>query len=162
MSVGDPTEGGRLLRLLFLRLRPVPTQADRQVTRTVGWADTAGVCGAVFAALCCMGAPVIVSALAAIGLSWLRQDAILWPLMVVSLAIAIWGLALDRRVHGATGPLMIAVFSALGLVAGVIFVHGPPARVLINTSALALVLATAWNVWLRKARPAVAAVEPGR
>ncbi|HEX3236279.1 MAG TPA: hypothetical protein VHR41_18965 [Gemmatimonadales bacterium] len=97
------------------------------MTKTVRWTDTVGVCGAVFAALCCMGVPVIVSVLAAVGLGWLRQDAILWPLMVVSLAIA-----------------------------GVIFVHGPPARVLIDTTAVALVLATAWNVWLRKPRPAVA------
>lgn len=40
----------------------------------MSWADSTGVLGAVFAALCCMGAPIIVGMLGAIGLGWLRQD----------------------------------------------------------------------------------------
>jgi len=109
-----PAEGGRLLRVLFIRIRAVsadsgeqqrrllppsapgqskpgpatafppeacmsdstrpalPTSPAPAERRAATWADSAGVLGAVFAALCCMGAPVIVSVLAAIGLSWLR------------------------------------------------------------------------------------------
>jgi mercuric ion transport protein len=50
--------------------------------------DGGGVLGAVFAALCCAGTPLIVSGLATVGLSALRLDAIPWPLMLVSLGVA--------------------------------------------------------------------------
>jgi mercuric ion transport protein len=121
----------------------------------VGWADSAGVLGAVFAALCCMGAPIIVGVLGAIGLSWLRQDAILWPLMFLSLAVALWGLARDRGRHGHGGPVVLAAAGAVALVAGVVFVHGLPARLLIYGGAIALVAATLWNIGVRR-RPAPA------
>jgi mercuric ion transport protein len=115
----------------------------------MGWADSTGALGAVFAALCCMGAPIIVGVLGAVGLSWLRQDAILWPLMFLSLGVALWGLARDRRRHGASGPFAAAVGGAVALVAGVVFVHGLPARLLIYGGALALLLATGWNIVAR-------------
>jgi mercuric ion transport protein len=116
---------------------------------TLRWADSAGALGAVFAALCCMGASVIVGVLAAVGLSWLRQDAILWPLMFASLAVAFWGLRADRKKHGLAGPLVLAIAGGVSLVAGVVFVHGFPARELIYGGSVALLLATAWNIVLR-------------
>jgi mercuric ion transport protein len=125
----------------------LPTSPAPAERRAATWADSAGVLGAVFAALCCMGAPLIVSVLAAIGLSWLRQDAILWPLMFLSLGIAFWGLWGDRRRrHGLLGPLALATVGALALVAGVVLVHGPPARLVIYAGALVLVAATLWNI----------------
>lgn len=129
-----------------LAARPSPPER-----RLPTWTDGAGVLGAVFAALCCMGAPVILSALAAVGLSWLRRDAILWPLMFLALAVALAGLRAERRRHGAVGPLSLAVTGAVALVAGVVFVHGPPARLLIYAGALALVAATLWNFRRRAA-----------
>jgi mercuric ion transport protein len=116
------------------------------VSRFVRWADSAGVLGAVFAALCCAGTPMIVGALAAVGLSSLRTDRILWPLMGLSLVVALWGLATDQRTHHRAGPLLIGCAGAVALVAGVVFVHGPPARLLINAGAVLLVAATLWNV----------------
>jgi mercuric ion transport protein len=127
---------------------PITASAPRRPA--VRWADGAGTLGAVFAALCCMGAPIIVGVLGAVGLGWLRQDAILWPLMFASLGVALWGLARDRRRHGAIGPLMLAVGGAVALVAGVVFVHGAAARVLIYGGALALVGATGWNIVARR------------
>lgn len=117
------------------------------------WIDVAGVLGAIFAALCCAGLPVILSVLAAVGLGWLRRDAILWPLMFLSLGIALWGLNAQRRMHGAVGPLLLAAAGAAALVAGVVFVHGVSARVLIDGGAIALVCATIWNIRARR-RPA--------
>lgn len=118
------------------------------------WVDSAGALGAVLAALCCMGTPVIVGALGAVGLSWLRQDAILWPLMFLSLGIALWGLTRDRDRHGASGPLVLGTLGAASLVAGVVFIHGPTARLFIYGGALALMLATGWNIMARRARGA--------
>ena len=68
--------------------------------RALRLVDGSGVLGAVFAALCCAGTPFIVSGLAALGLSALRSDAILWPLMLVSLGVALWGFWQGRRLHG--------------------------------------------------------------
>jgi mercuric ion transport protein len=114
------------------------------------WMDGAGTLGAVFAALCCMGVPAIVGVLGALGLTWLRQDALLWPLMFLSLAVALWGLARDRRQHDATGPLVLGAIGAVALVAGVVFVHGTPARLLIYGGAIALVVGSGWNVVVRR------------
>lgn len=118
--------------------------------RLTNWADAAGVLGAVTAALCCAGTPIIVAVLTAVGLGWFRQDAILWPLMFVSLAIALWGFSRDRRRHARLGPLATASVGAAALVAGVVFVHGPPAMSLIYSGACLLIGATLWNIWLRR------------
>ena len=131
-----------------------------QVGASFRWADTAGVIGAIFAALCCAGAPATVGALAAIGLSGLRDDRILWPLMVLFLLLALWGLTRDYRRHRLPGPLLLGWTGALALVAGVMFVHGSLARVLINTGAVALLTGTGWNVWTRARRQTALASDP--
>ena len=118
---------------------------------SVRFADSAGVFGAIVAALCCAGTPMILSGLAALGLSFLRKDAILLPMIGISLLVALWGFFSGRRMHGHSGPLAFAIAGAVALVAGVVFVHGMPARVLIGTGAFALVIATVWNVGLRQA-----------
>src|SRR5258705_13508655 len=77
--------------------------------RLAGWRDSVGVLGAAFAALCCLGLPSILGVLATLGLSWVRRDAILWPLMFLSIAVALWGFWSDRRRHGTSGPLLLAM-----------------------------------------------------
>jgi mercuric ion transport protein len=119
------------------------------MSRFIKFADVAGVLGAVFAALCCAGTPFIVAGLAALGLSFMRRDAILWPLMLASLLIALLGFWRGRQMHGRAGPFVVALVSAMVLVAGVIFVHGFPALEMIWTSVAAFIGATAWNVVLR-------------
>jgi len=113
-------------------------------------ADSGGVIGAILAALCCAGTPWIVTGLAALGLGTLRRDAILWPLMLASLAIAQWGFWQGARLHRRRGPLWLGGASAVAVAAGVIVVHGPPAMALIYAGAVGLVVATVWNVWARR------------
>ena len=120
------------------------------MSRTVRLADGAGVLGASFAALCCAGTPLIVSALAATGLSFLRRDALLLPLMFASLAIALWGFWRGRRLHGSVGPLLLAIAGAAALIGGVLLIHGFPARALIWAGAAALAAASLWNVIARR------------
>ncbi len=60
-------------------------------SRSLSIADGAGALGAIVAALCCAGTPIIVGALGALGLGFLRKDAILWPVMLGALLIALWG-----------------------------------------------------------------------
>lgn len=113
-------------------------------------ADSAGAASAIIAALCCAGTPLIVGALAAMGLTFLRSDAILWPLMLISLGVAIWGFWLGRAVHRKSGPLAVGVIGAASLACGVIVVHGPPAMTMIYGGAVVLVGATAWNMLARR------------
>lgn len=95
---------------------------------------------------------MILAGLAALGLSFLRTDAILLPIMGISLLIALWGFWSGRQMHGESGPFALAIAGTVALVAGVVFVHGMPARVLIGIGAFALVIATVWNVGLRGAQ----------
>jgi mercuric ion transport protein len=66
------------------------------------------VSGAIGAALCCAGNGVILATLSAVGLGFLRRDAILWPVMLVSLAIPLWGFWEARtgsRCGGGVAPI---------------------------------------------------------
>lgn len=115
------------------------------------FAGGAGVVAASCAALCCAGAPIILSVLAATGLSFLRNDAILIPIIGVALLIALWGFWMGRQVHGSVRPFMLGVIGSVALVAGVVFIHGLPAKVLIGAGALTLLGATIWNARLPRA-----------
>ncbi|HEY4130864.1 MAG TPA: MerC domain-containing protein [Gemmatimonadaceae bacterium] len=125
----------------------MPNSQDRRWLPVV---DSAGAFGAIAAALCCAGTPIIVWALAATGLSIVRRDAILWPVMLISLAVALWGFALGWRAHRRAAPLAIGAAGAISLSAGVIFVHGPPAMQMIYGGAILLIVATGWNVVARR------------
>lgn len=116
-----------------------------------GTRDAAGVFGAVLAALCCAGTPFIVSGLAALGLGFLRKDPILWPIMLLALAVAVTGFWQGRRTHGRRGPLVIGGLGAVSLAAGVIIVHGFPAMQMIYSGSVALVVAALWNSYARRA-----------
>ena len=114
-------------------------------------ADGAGVFGAIFAALCCAGTSLVVSVVTALGLGFIRHDAILWPLMILSLVVALWGFWQGFRTHRRSGPLLLGTVGAVSLAAGVIVVHGFPAMQMIYGGALLLVGATVWNVVVRRA-----------
>ena len=111
--------------------------------------DLAGILGAIAAALCCAGTPVIIGALAAVGLSSLRRDFILWPIMLASLGVALWGFQQGRRTHRRSGPLIGGTIGAVSLAAGVIVVHGWPAMQMIYGGAILLVAAAFWNIVAR-------------
>jgi mercuric ion transport protein len=114
-------------------------------------ADSAGAFGAIFAALCCAGTAIVVSVVTALGIGFLRQDAILWPLMLLSLLVAVWGFWQGLQFHRNFGPLLFGSIGAVSLALGVIVVHGFPAMQMIYGGALILIAATVWNVFLRRA-----------
>ncbi|MBA3671335.1 MAG: MerC family mercury resistance protein [Gemmatimonadaceae bacterium] len=111
----------------------------------------AGVIAANLAALCCAGAPILVSVLTATGLSFLRSDAILLPIIAVALAIALVGFRTGRMIHGSNGPLALGTVGSVSLVAGVVFVHGLRATVLIGAAAVLLFVAMFRNATLPRA-----------
>lgn len=104
----------------------------------------------MLAALCCAGTPFIVAGLGAVRLGFLKNDVILRPLRLLSLAVALWGFSVARKLHGLTGPLVAAVVGAVALVVGVVFIHGFLAVQVIWTAVVALIGATLWNVSARR------------
>lgn len=115
-----------------------------------GMRDGAGVFGAILAALCCAGTPFIVSGLAALGFGFLRKDGILWPAMLLALAVAVTGFWHGVQTHGRLGPFVVGGLGAVSLAAGVILVHGFPAMQMIYAGSAALVIGAAWNSYARR------------
>ena len=102
--------------------------------------------GATVAALCCAGVPAVLGALSAAGLGFLVNDLILFPLVLVSLGVALWGLGRGAVRHGLRGVLVLGWIGAALLVVG-IFLYP-----LVYAGMAALLGAAAWNtVALRRA-----------
>src|SRR4051812_13924659 len=97
------------------------TSAKRDVGRLAGGA---GVVAAIGAALCCAGAPILLSILAATGLSFLRSDAILLPVIGIALLFALWGFWRSWQLHGSRAPFALGAGGSFALLAGVIYLHG--------------------------------------
>jgi mercuric ion transport protein len=94
------------------------TTEKKTITQIGFWKrhlDKIGVGGSLFAALCCLGFPALVSILSAIGLGFLINDDILRPTMIVFLLLAIVGLALGMRHHGSPWALIVGFLSAVTL-----------------------------------------------
>ena len=97
---------------------------------------------------------IIVSVITAVCLGLLRNDAILWPLMLASLSVALDGCWQGRRVHHASMPMLFGVVGAVSMASGVIFVYGPGpvARPMIYVGAVLLLVPTVCNARRRRAR----------
>ncbi len=108
--------------------------------------DKVGVVGSIFAALCCLGFPALLSILSAIGLGFLINDAVLLPLLIVFLLVTLLGLALGMREHHRASALLIGIASAAGVF---IFIFIAFNKILAAISVTGLVIATILNVRLR-------------
>lgn len=107
--------------------------------------DRVGIIGATIAALCCLGLPAILSVLTAIGLGFIVNDAVLAPLLIVSLALIVWALVRGFRRHGNATALVIGSAASLILVMATLIW---PLRSAAYASIVALVLASIANVVL--------------
>lgn len=106
--------------------------------------DKLGLGGTVFAALCCLGFPALLSLLSAVGMGFLVNDAILLPLLVVFVAVTLVGLWHGTRQHGSRLAFRVGCGSAAALLAAMWF-----SSVLTGIGIAGLVLATVLNVWLK-------------
>src|SRR6266852_6404170 len=109
--------------------------------------DQVGVVGSVFAALCCLGFPALLSILSAIGLGFLINDAVLLPFLIIFLLVTLVGLALGMREHHRASALLIGIVSAAGVF---IFIFLAFNKVLAGVSVAGLVIASILNVLLRQ------------
>ncbi|MBI1774461.1 MAG: MerC domain-containing protein [Proteobacteria bacterium] len=108
--------------------------------------DKIGVGGSVFAALCCLGFPALISVLSAIGLAFILRDAVLIPLLLVFLAVTLYGLYLGIRHHHEPWALILGGVSA-AVTFG--FIGIAPNGALAGVGIAGLVVASLLNVWLR-------------
>lgn len=105
-----------------------------------------GIGGSLFAALCCLGFPALLSILSALGLSFIARDAVLMPLLVVFLVVTIAGLYLGTRHHHQPWALLLGLASAA---VTFIFVVIWSNRLVAWFGMAGLVLAGVLNVWLK-------------
>ncbi len=78
--------------------------------------DKVGILGAAFAALCCLGISAVLSVVSAIGLGFLIHDAVLLPLLIMSLLVMLWGLFSGWKRHRQPAVLIVGMIAALSLV----------------------------------------------
>lgn len=111
--------------------------------------DKVGVSGSLFAALCCLGFPALLSILSTIGLGFFINDAILLPLLIVFLAITLYGLYRGYQRHGRAAAVVLGGGSAVALLVFLLVFFNRPLAYL---SIAGLVVASLLNVWLRMER----------
>ena len=108
-----------------------------------------GSLGSAFAAACCAGVPAVLGALSASGLGFLVNDLILFPLLALALAFALWGLADGAKGHGQRAVVALGALGAALVVAGLLV-----SPYLVWARAAVLIGASTWNaVALRRGRP---------
>ena len=108
--------------------------------------DKIGIGGSVFAALCCLGFPALISVLSAIGLGFIVRDAVLLPLLLVFLAVTLSGLYLGTRQHHKPWALILG---GLGAVVTFVSIAIAPSGVSAGFGIAGLVAASFLNIWLR-------------
>lgn len=96
--------------------------------------------GALFAAACCLGLPLLVSTLSLAGLGFLIHDAILIPLLAAFVALNLWLLWRTTGRHADRRPFWFGVIGGVLAVIG-LYVH-PLAAAL---GLLLLVVVSFWD-----------------
>ncbi len=109
--------------------------------------DKIGVGGSIFAALCCLGFPALLSLLSAIGLGFLINDAILLPLLAVFLLLTIAGLAMGMRYHHKPWAFVLGILSTVTLA---LFIFPLYNRVLAGVGIVGLLASGILNVILHR------------
>lgn len=109
--------------------------------------DKLGVVGSFIAAACCLGLPAIISIFAALGLGFLINDAVLVPLLLVFLAVTLFGLFQGYGRHKRIWPLVVGVVSALAVLIFIFVAFSAP---LAYVAVGGLVAASVLNVIARR------------
>ena len=114
--------------------------------------DKIGVLGSIFAALCCLGFPALISIVSAVGLGVIVDDAVLMPLLVVFLLVTLVGLYLGARHHGSWLAFSVGAVSALLTFVSIFVAFN---KLLTVIGIAGLIGASILNVWLRARQPTV-------
>ncbi len=124
----------------------------------------AGLFGAGVAAACCLGLPVVLTALGAAGLGFLVHDAYLFPLFVGFISFSLWVTYRSTRAHADRRPFWLSlVGGVLGTAALWLMVTGLyPVPWLLYTGLGLLVAGSLWDVVnARRAKTCIAVAAQG-
>jgi len=77
-----------------------------------------GLAGAGVAAACCLGVPVVLAAVGAVGLGFLVHDAYLFPIFVGLVGLSLWLIYRSAKDHGQLAPFWVALAGGLVGTAG--------------------------------------------
>lgn len=105
-----------------------------------------GILGSLFAAACCLGLPVVLSATAALGLGFIINDAYLMPLFAAFVLFTLWQLHGSARRHGDLRPFWLSALAgglALVLMFGLVTGFYPQVELI----AVTLTLFVAGSIW---------------
>ena len=72
-----------------------------------------------FSALCCAGTPLLLAFLTGIGLGFVINDFILFPLLFISIGFMFYSMRINKKKHVNNKPIMIAIVSAILILAGI-------------------------------------------
>ncbi len=124
----------------------------KETTHDTFWkkhTDKVGIAGSVFAALCCLGFPALISIVSAVGLGFVINDAVLIPLLVIFLVLTLSGLYAGVRHHKRWLAFVVGAVSAMVLFISIVLAFSKPVAYL---GIGGLIAASVLNVWLRANR----------
>jgi len=110
--------------------------------------ELGSIFGAGVAAACCLGLPVVLAALGAVGLGFLVKDAYLLPIFVAFAMLSLWMLYHSARSHAYLAPFWLGLTGAIVGTAGLwLLVTGIyPLPALIYSGLVGLVAGSVWDV----------------
>lgn len=106
-----------------------------------------GLLGTGFAAACCLGLPVVLSAVGAVGLSFIINDAYLMPLFAAFVLFTLWQLHGSAKKHSNMRPFWLSTVSGvISIVVLFFMVTGIyPLPVVIGLGLFGLVSGSVWD-----------------
>lgn len=106
-----------------------------------------GLAGAIFAALCCIGTPALLTILSSIGAGFLINDSVLLPLLAFFLTLNIIGLRLTYRIHRNLWPMILGGLASAAIV---VFIYGWFFRPGLYLGLGVVVANSVWNAVMKK------------
>jgi len=82
--------------------------------RHEGWMAAGSVVG-----LCCAGSPLLLAFLGGIGLGFVINDFILFPLFFLSIGFMFYALHWNKKMHVSKNPLYLAIVSTILILVGI-------------------------------------------
>ena len=108
-----------------------------------------GGAGVLACVLCCVSIPSVVAAISALGLGFLRNDRLLLPAELASLAILLVTFVRSRTRHRRNLPLILGLAAAAWMFFG-LMTPAPLGTVAALTGALAVVAVVVWDWRLQR------------
>lgn len=98
-----------------------------------------GGIGGVFTGLCCAGFPIVLAFLSGIGLGFLINDFILFPILFIALGFMFYAMHYNKKHHLSMNPIYLAILSTAILIIGIFLGN------IIWLGIIGLIISTIWD-----------------